>query len=287
MASVQITSSNYNGKAASITFYSVNDPNTGVDLGSQIIPYTRDGNDVYGTYILNFIDYNKICTVSISSSGTTTTTTVEPTTTTTAAPTTTTAEPTTTTTTAAPGGSLPAYFVVTNAAYGGKYCEDGTFDGKPKYRKTGADYYIYWLNPDYGWAISNDLGNINPNVVAANSGGDTPPIGSFAFMDYNTGNDLGVFSSFYSTSATATLSNTYIHFGNTYNGKPKYNLVGGALLAQYESQRAVWAIIDEEIDPGNPVVLYENSSNSNALPLTGWVVADGNSPAPTLTGPNC
>jgi len=76
MASIQITSSNYNGVAASITFYSVNDPNTGVDLGSQIIPYTRDGNDVYGIYKLNFIDYNKICTVSISSSEGTPTPTV-------------------------------------------------------------------------------------------------------------------------------------------------------------------------------------------------------------------
>jgi hypothetical protein len=71
MPSIEITSINYNGIAASITFYSANDPNIGVDLGSQIIPYTRDGNDVYGTYRLNFIDYNKICTVSISPSGTT------------------------------------------------------------------------------------------------------------------------------------------------------------------------------------------------------------------------
>jgi hypothetical protein len=197
---------------------------------------------------------------------------------------TTTAAPTTTTT-AAP--SVPAYFVATNAAYGGKYCEDGTFDGKPKYRKAGTNYYIYWVVADYGWGVSDDLGNISPPAIAPNVGGDTPPTGSSAFFDYNTGSDLGNYNAFYSMSSPITLSNTLAYFGNTYNGKPKYNSFGGGLLAQYDSQQGVWAIIDEEMDPGNPIVLYTNSSNSNTLPLTGWVVADGNSPAPTLIGPTC
>ena len=174
MASVQITSSNYNGVAALITFYSVNDPNTGIDLGSQIIPYTRDGNDVYGTYRLNFIDYNKICTVSISSSGTTTTTTTATptttTTTTTVAPTTTTTAPTTTTTTAAPTTTTTttaapgvAGYVVSgsaNPAYNGTYCfhsiNDGSFDGSAGtsvYKHQTNNLYIYygggaaWIGP--------------------------------------------------------------------------------------------------------------------------------------------
>jgi septal ring-binding cell division protein DamX len=132
----------------------VNDPNTEVDLGSQIIPYTRDGNDVYGTYRLNFIDYNKICTVSISSSGattTTTTTTAAPTTTTTtttAAPTTTTAAPTTTTT-AAP---LVGYTLSGSEDFSGNYTISGTYNGEPVWQHETKNYVLSFSGEQTGWA---------------------------------------------------------------------------------------------------------------------------------------
>jgi hypothetical protein len=210
---------------------------------------------------------------------TTTTTTAAPTTTTTAAPT------TTTTTTAAP--SVTAYLVQSVGAHGGKYCEDGTYNGKPKYRKGTTNYYIFSSNNGeyFYWNIANGLGSTSV-IADIPSSSNTPPAGISQYW-YEDGQDLQIFDVFYSLSSPVTLSNTLIYYGNTYNGKPKYNSGGGGLLAQYESQRGVWAIIDQEIDPDNPVVLYENSSNSNTLPLTGWVVADGNSPAPTLIGPTC
>lgn len=75
MASIQITSTNYNGQTAQVTFYSVNAPNTPVNLGPQTIPYSRSGNDVYGSYELNFTAYNKVCIVALNGPTTTTTTT--------------------------------------------------------------------------------------------------------------------------------------------------------------------------------------------------------------------
>lgn len=219
-------------------------------------------------------------TMSNGCGGTTTTTT------TTAAPTTT----TTTTTTAAPGGSVPAYYVATNAAYGGKYCEDGTFDGKPKYRKTGTNYYIYWIVSMSGWGIYDDLGNAEPMVLAENVGGNTPPTGSLAFADFNTGGDLGVFDNFYTTASPPTLSTTYIYYGNTYNSKPAYE--GGGLTLRYmtpiDPTLFGWWIEDPNQDPDNPILLYQGpTENTNTPPLSGWTIVNGSSPAPTLVGPTC
>lgn len=49
---IQISSVNYNGQTADITFY----PDTGgtISLGSQILPYTVELNYIYGTYELYF-----------------------------------------------------------------------------------------------------------------------------------------------------------------------------------------------------------------------------------------
>ena len=66
MPSIQITSANYNGQTANVTFYSSNNPTVGINLGSQTIPYIRDSIDVYGTYELYFISYNKTCSITIN-----------------------------------------------------------------------------------------------------------------------------------------------------------------------------------------------------------------------------
>jgi hypothetical protein len=179
---------------------------------------------------------------------------------------------------------VSAYFVNANTAYGGKYCEDGTFDGKPKYRKTGTNYYIYWITPENGWGIYDDLGNTEPMILAENVGGDTPPTGNYAFADFNTGGDLGVFNNFYTTANPPTFYTTYIHYGSTYNGKPVYGLGGRELKYEPSGPSGpAWMISD--IESGMP--LYQNVSTSNTPPLTGWIVFFGSEPVPTLIGPTC
>lgn len=67
MPSIEITSVNYNGQTAQITFYSEDAPIIPVSLGSHTIPYSRTDVDVYGTYELNFAAYSKVCSVSLTS----------------------------------------------------------------------------------------------------------------------------------------------------------------------------------------------------------------------------
>jgi hypothetical protein len=66
MSQALISSNNYNGQIADIVFYSVNNPNTPINLGSQVLPYTYTSidNDIYGTYNLTFSAFkNKQCIV--------------------------------------------------------------------------------------------------------------------------------------------------------------------------------------------------------------------------------
>jgi hypothetical protein len=199
--------------------------------------------------------------------------------------------PTTTTTTTTAAPSVPAYFVQSNAAWGGKYCEDGTLDGKKKYRKAGTNYHIYWGNASAlsSWVIdtleNRFIQGATIYALGLNSNDEdvTPPVG-MVWYNEDTGQDVSVFDVFYTMSVPITLLNTLIPYGSVYNGKPLYNSSGGGLLAQYET---AWLIKDQEADPENPVVLYQNNSTANTLPLTGWTVVNGSSPAPTLIGPNC
>ena len=56
---IQISSVNYNGDTADITFY----PDTGgtVSLGTNVLPHTFDLDYYYGVYELYFSLYNKTC----------------------------------------------------------------------------------------------------------------------------------------------------------------------------------------------------------------------------------
>ena len=75
MATIRITSVNYNNQGANITFYSENNPNVPINLGLNTIPYNRTGNDVFGRYVLSFPSFGSVCEASIASPTTTTTTT--------------------------------------------------------------------------------------------------------------------------------------------------------------------------------------------------------------------
>jgi len=64
------------------------------------------------------------------------------------------------------GSSSPG-FIVQNLSfeYDGTYCEDGTYNDKPKYRKAGTNYYIYVVD-DLGslfWEVSDSLGSYYGN----------------------------------------------------------------------------------------------------------------------------
>ena len=196
MASIQITSTNYNGQTAQITFYSVNAPNTPVNLGPQTLPYSRSGNDVYGSYELNFTAYNKICVVTLN--GTTTTTT-----TTTAAPTTststTTAAPTTTTTTtAAPG--VQGYVADANAGWmsaGGTYCPVGTYGGAPFYSNSpsavgfSSAYYAWKSGGSWYLTYTDGPGNLygSPEFYASSNSNTIPLTG---WTSVSTGDSLSL-----------------------------------------------------------------------------------------------
>jgi hypothetical protein len=184
------------------------------------------------------------------------------------------------------GKSVSAYYVAATYSYGGKYCEDGGYGGKPKYRKGTTNYYIYYEGDSGTWHINNfgDLGEPYSDVYSTITS-NTPPVGSYSWVDNDHGSDLNVFNNFYTTANPPTLYTTYIHYGSIYNGKQVYS-VGGREL-KYESSISAWIIDDSDPDPDNPVRLYQNNSTSNTPPLSGWTVVNGSSPAPTFVGPNC
>ena len=201
--------------------------------------------------------------------------------TTTSTPTTTT--PSSTTTTAAPIAGQ-AYFVNTAIGYGGKYCEDGTYNGKSKYKnQTNTYYYIYYDGNSGTWHINNfgDLGVENSNVYSTITS-NTPPTGSYSWVDNQVGADLGVFNNFYTTDGYTGSSYTFINYGSTFNSKPLYMSLDGFRQIRYNSG---W-IIEDIGDPDNPFGLWSNSSNSNTPPTNGWSSLTS-APSITLVGPTC
>jgi hypothetical protein len=255
-----------------------------IDVGSVVSGET--GSTLTLSGLTNAADNGDVYRVVVSASGAAESVTSSIATLTVADPTTTTAAP-----------SAPAYFVQSNAAWGGKYCEDGTLDGKKKYKKAGTNYHIYWGNASAlsSWVIdtleNRFIQGATIYALGLNSNDEdiTPPVG-MVWNNEDTGQDVSVFNVFYSMSVPITLSNTLIPYGGIYNGKPLYNASSGGLLARYES---AWLIMDESLpsldpeDPNAPVILYQNNSTSSTIPLTGWIVVNGSSPAPTLVGPTC
>lgn len=65
---VQISSANFNGQIANITFY----PDTGgtISLGANVLPYTTELEYIYGSYELYFGAFDKTCFAYISNPGT-------------------------------------------------------------------------------------------------------------------------------------------------------------------------------------------------------------------------
>lgn len=312
MATIQITSTNYNGRTANISFYSVNAPSSAINLGSQSLPYSRTSNDIYGTYYLNFIGYNKTCTVSL----------IDPNATTTPAP-------TTTTTTAAPGTTG---FIVSSTDYdenptdySGTYCEDGTYNGKPKYRKGITSYYINYIE-NY-WVVSGGGPSDYLGDSFVSSTDATPP--TSGWFDYLYGKTISVTATTCSgttttttvapTTTTTTASpttttttaapggvagftvqavtggvsdqygGTYCEDGTyTYDGttKPKYRIAGTEYYIYWLSAYGmnVWAINNYGSLGTFASVFVE--SNAATPPTTGWYDYDNNGP-PTVTATTC
>lgn len=84
MPIIKIDSTNYSGQSGLVTFFASNNPSEPIDLGLRVIPYIRNAPDIYGTYQIYFVDYDKTCSALVdSSTPISTTTTPTPTTTTT------------------------------------------------------------------------------------------------------------------------------------------------------------------------------------------------------------
>ena len=58
MKQILITSNNYQGQTADLTFYAASNPSVGIDLGSRVLPYTYEAEEIYGTYKLCFTAFN-------------------------------------------------------------------------------------------------------------------------------------------------------------------------------------------------------------------------------------
>jgi hypothetical protein len=201
MISISITSTNYNGKTGEITFYSVNDPATPVNLGSHLIPYVRTDTDVYGTYILNFLAYSKTCTINLAVPTTTTTTTTAPT--------------TTTTTTAAPALDVRLQTMVGSGYSGGITEGSYTFfqddvSGNPIF--SNGPQYIFW---SLGcWYLAGEYTYHNastppdePSVLSSISGSvSVLPTGLWTLGC--PGNFPGFLDNFYTTVTAPTTTTT-------------------------------------------------------------------------------
>lgn len=81
MPEIQINSQNYNGKTVDVIFYSINNPEVGVSLGTYTVPFVYSSEDCFGTYELYPSEYEgKMCQVVMNPTPTPTPT-VTPTTT--------------------------------------------------------------------------------------------------------------------------------------------------------------------------------------------------------------
>jgi hypothetical protein len=81
MPEIQITSQNYNGKTVDVIFYSINNPEVGVSLGTYTVPFIYSSPDCFGVYELYPSEYEgKMCQVVMNPTPTPTPT-VTPTTT--------------------------------------------------------------------------------------------------------------------------------------------------------------------------------------------------------------
>jgi hypothetical protein len=187
---------------------------------------------------------------------------------------------TTSTTTTLLPSSASAYYLVVNSAYGGKYCEDGTYNGKPKYNKVGTSLYIYYVETN--WRINDvgNLGNLSSNVYGVVIGGNAPPTG-MNWIDQNTRNDLILVNNFYTTVGQSSSSYTFLHYGTNFNGKPLYTSLNEYWQMRYTSY---WVI--EDISDSSPIELCANYSSSSTPPLNGWV-SFSSAPPITLIGPSC
>lgn len=66
MPDIEISSQNYNGKVANVTFYSINNPLVGINIGTFTLPFVYSSSDCFGTYECYFSEYEITCQVVIN-----------------------------------------------------------------------------------------------------------------------------------------------------------------------------------------------------------------------------
>lgn len=66
MPEVEITSQNFNGKTVDVTFYSVDNPSVGVNIGTFTIPFVYSAQNILGTYEIYIVELNRTCELVVS-----------------------------------------------------------------------------------------------------------------------------------------------------------------------------------------------------------------------------
>jgi hypothetical protein len=61
MPIANISSQNFDGKVVNVTFYSFNNPEVGINLGTFTAPFTYSADDIWGTYEITVLEYNLTC----------------------------------------------------------------------------------------------------------------------------------------------------------------------------------------------------------------------------------
>jgi hypothetical protein len=66
MPEVEISSQNFNGKTVDVTFYSVENPSIGVNIGTFTIPFVYSAQNILGTYEIYIVELNRTCELVVS-----------------------------------------------------------------------------------------------------------------------------------------------------------------------------------------------------------------------------
>lgn len=69
MPEVEITSQNFNGKTVDVTFYSVDNPSVGVNIGTFTIPFIYSAQNILGTYEIYIVEFDRTCELVVSEEG--------------------------------------------------------------------------------------------------------------------------------------------------------------------------------------------------------------------------
>ncbi len=189
--------------------------------------------------------------------------------------------------------TLPEYLVKDAGSLdvNGIYIEDGTLNGKPKYRLGTTSFYIQF-NAESQWEIANSSTQYYYNTTASDTpptsgwvqgtGGSSPapPVSEFT----ETLSDFVV-----SGAGTAATNGTYTPVSGTNDhGGLVWEHSGGTYYLQSQPSTMNWVINTSPDNVSTGVQYYKTVVSSYDIttpPATAWTENAGSSPAPTVAPP--